>query len=62
MIKRDERRTQRFELRLRPSELEAITVLARDNDRSAAAELRAALRAWLDLAPWMESVGQGDET
>lgn len=48
MIQRDEGRSGRFELRLRPSELAAITALARRNDRSVAAELRSALAAWVD--------------
>ena len=47
MIQRDERRSERFELRIRPSELAAITDLARRNDRSVAAELRSALAAWV---------------
>jgi hypothetical protein len=53
MVNRDERRTERFELRLRPSELEAITRLAREHDRSVAAEIRAALDSWFMLA-WLD--------
>jgi hypothetical protein len=48
MIQRDERRSERFELRIRPSELAAIAALARVNDRSVAAEIRHALAAWVE--------------
>lgn len=48
MIQRAEKRSERFELRIRPSELGAITTLAQRNDRSVSAELRAALAAWVE--------------
>ena len=44
---RRESRTVRFELVLRPSERDALEALAERNDRSLAAELRAALAAWI---------------
>jgi hypothetical protein len=39
--------TVRFEMLLRPTEKDALEALADRNDRSLAAELRAALAAWI---------------
>ncbi len=47
MTKPRENRDVRFEMLLRPSERDALEALAERNDRSLAAELRAALAAWI---------------
>jgi hypothetical protein len=50
-----ETKTERFEMLMAPSRKAALAFLAEQNGRSLAAEIRVALDAWLDRAPWLEA-------
>jgi hypothetical protein len=49
-----EKKTERFEMLMKPSRKAALAFLAEQSGRSLAAEIDLAIIAWLELAPWLE--------
>jgi hypothetical protein len=49
-----ETKTHKLDVRLTQNERDGLELLAADRGRSLGAEVRAAIDAWLQLAPWLD--------
>lgn len=54
-------KTQKLDVRLTETERDGLELLAAERGRSLGAEVRAAIDAWLQLAPWLEEATRAEK-